>query len=86
MTNDISKEQKQFIFLSTSALVRILGSTQYFVAKDVIQPSKIADKSFDEFSDVLKEHIESKTSVIAQRDKFDKLLKGRQKPGTNLSF
>lgn len=39
--NDISKEKKQSIFLS------VVGENTYALAKDLIQPSKIRDKSLN---------------------------------------
>ena len=72
IANDIDEKKKKAVFLS------FIGESTFALIKDLLQPSKIGDKSFDDIIAALKAHIEPSSSVIVQRYKFDKLMKGPQ--------
>ena len=72
--NDIKDVKKKSIFLS------VVGESTFAVIKDLLQPAKVGDKTYEEIVSALKAHFEPEPSVIVQRYKFDKLIKGPQEP------
>ena len=72
MANDIEDKRKKAVFLSC------VGESIFALIKDLLQPTKVSDSSLDDIIAALKAHIEPLSSVIVERYKFDKLMKGTQ--------
>ena len=64
--NEITSEtKKKAVFLT------VVGSATFSLVKDLVAPSKIADKSYEGICSVLKEHFEPPPSKFVQRTKFE---------------
>ena len=60
----------------------MVGSHLYKLQRNLVSPSKPAEKSYDELTTVLKQHLVPKPIVIAERLKFRRRV---QKPGENIA-
>lgn len=70
--NDIVSSKNKSAFLS------VIGENTYSLIKDLVQPHKVADKSFDEIVNLLKAHLIPQGSIIVCRYQFDKTVRGAQ--------
>ena len=75
--NEITDAGKQVAIFLT-----VVGSHLYKLLRNLVSPSKPAEKSYDELTTVLKQHLVPKPIVIAERLKF---LRPIQKPGENIA-
>ena len=64
VANSIEEDKQVHVILS------VLGAKVYALLRDLLAPAKPSDKSFDDLSDVLMKHFESKPVVIAKRFHF----------------
>ena len=64
VANSIEEDKQVPVILS------VLGGKVYALLRDLLAPAKPSDKSFDDLSDVLTKHLESKPVVIAKRFHF----------------
>lgn len=63
--NDITTAEKQ-----KATFLAVIGPKTYTLARTLIAPERIADKSLKDLTDVLEEHFSPKPSAIVQRSKF----------------
>ncbi|XP_053395598.1 uncharacterized protein K02A2.6-like [Mercenaria mercenaria] len=68
--NDIEDEKR------VSALLTLIGGKTYSLLRNLCSPVKPADKSYDELTTLLKEHLAPKPLVIAERFRFHKRNQG----------
>jgi len=59
-----------------------MGATSYGRLRNLVQPDKPKDKSFDEIVKILKEHFEPKPILVAERFRFNKC---NQKPSQSVA-
>ena len=69
-------DKKVAVFLT------VIGSHLYKLLRNLVSPAKPADKSYEELTQVLKQHLVPKPIIIAERLKFRKRI---QKPGENIA-
>lgn len=72
--NGIDADKKKAVFLS------VVGDTTFSLIRDLVQPDKIENKTFDEIINLLKSHLIPQASVIVCRYQFDKTVRGAQEP------
>ena len=60
----------------------VIGSHLYKLLRNLVSPNKPAEKSYEELTTVLKQHLVPKPIVIAERLKFRKQI---QKSGENIA-
>ena len=65
VANDTTEEKKK------SILFTVCGPMTYELAKSLIQPDRLEDKSYEDIVKVLKEHYNLRPSPIIQRYKFN---------------
>lgn len=70
--NDVKDEKKLAVFLT------VIGPQAYEVLKSLIVPDVPGDKSFEEVKLILKNHYSPKSSVIAERCKFNRRVQEQQ--------
>ncbi|XP_040074782.3 uncharacterized protein LOC120846941 [Ixodes scapularis] len=70
--NDIKPEKKLAVFLT------VIGPRAYEVLKSLVVPAVPGDKSFKEVKVLLKNHYSPKSSVIAERCKFNRRVQEEQ--------
>ncbi|XP_029848142.2 uncharacterized protein LOC115330456 [Ixodes scapularis] len=70
--NDIKPEKKLAVFLT------VIGPRAYEVLKSLVVPAVPGDKSFEEVKVLLKNHYSPKSSVIAERCKFNRRVQEEQ--------
>ncbi|XP_040355390.1 uncharacterized protein K02A2.6-like [Ixodes scapularis] len=70
--NDIKPEKKLAVFLT------VIGPRAYEVLKSLVVPAVPGDKSFEEVKVMLKNHYSPKSSVIAERCKFNRRVQEEQ--------
>ena len=63
--NGIKEEKQVLVFLSS------IGSARYGTLRDLLAPSNLKDKSFEQIVDALKGHFEPKPLIIAERFHFN---------------
>ena len=66
-----------------AAFLTVIGSHLYKLLRNLVSPAKPADKSYEELTQVLKQHLVPKAIIIAERLKFRKRI---QKPGENIAI
>ncbi|XP_023204972.1 uncharacterized protein K02A2.6-like [Xiphophorus maculatus] len=64
--NDVDKEKHVAVLLS------VMGAKAYGLLRNLVQPEKPKDKTFGEIVDILKEHYEPKTILVAERFRFNR--------------
>lgn len=64
--NDIADGKK------VATLLSVMGATTYGLLRNLVQPHKPKDKTFDEIRTVLKEHFEPKPLLVAERFRFNR--------------
>ena len=75
--NDVkSAEKKRAILLSG------VGPSTYQVIRNLVAPSKLTEKNFDQIVEVVRDHYQPTPSVIVQRFKFNTRS---QRPGETIS-
>ena len=62
--NEISGEKKVSVFLT------VIGSKAYTLLRNLLAPTKPADKSYKDLVEALSKHLDPKPIVIAERFKF----------------
>ena len=72
--NGVDNSKKKSTFLS------VIGENTFSLIKDLAQPKKVADLTFDEIVDLLKSHLIPQASIIVYRYQFDKMVRGTQEP------
>ena len=78
IANEICEEPgKKAILLSSG------GAETYSLLRNLVATAKPSDKSYDELVRVMNEHQNSKTSVIMERYKFNKI---DRQPGESIPF
>lgn len=75
--NEITDADKK-----VAVFLTVVGSHLYKLLRNLVSPSKPAEKSYDEITTVLKQHLVPKPIVIAERLKFRRCV---QKPGENIA-
>lgn len=75
--NEITDADKK-----VAVFLTVVGSYLYKLLRNLVSPSKPAEKSYDEITTVLKQHLVPKPIVIAERLKFRRCV---QKPGENIA-
>ena len=64
--NDIAEEKH------VATLLSVMGATTYGLLRNLVQPSKPKDKTFDEIVAILKGHFEPKPLLVAERFRFNR--------------
>ena len=62
--NDIAVEKQ------VATLLSVMGAATYGLLRNLVQPNKSKDKTFDEIVAILKEHFEPKPLLVAERFHF----------------
>ena len=65
--NNVTEEKKK-----VAVMVTVMGAKAYSLLRNLVAPSKPADKKFSELVQTLKDHLNPKPLVIAERFKFHK--------------
>lgn len=53
-------------------LLIVMGATTHGLLRNLVQPNKPKDKTFDEIVSVLKEHFKQKSLLLAERFRFNR--------------
>ena len=64
--NNVTEEKKK-----VAVMVTVMGAKAYSLLRNLVAPSKPADKKFSELVQILKDHLNPKPLVIAERSKRD---------------
>ena len=65
-----------------SILLTVIGANMYSLVRNLVSPSKPTDKTYEELTRVMKDHLQPKPLIIAERYKFHKR---NQKEGESIS-
>ena len=75
--NGITNEEKQ-----VAVFLIVIGSHLYKLLRNLVSPSKPAEKTYEQLTAVIKQHLVPKPIVIAERLRFHKRM---QKSGESIS-
>ena len=65
--NSVTEEKKK-----VAVLITVMGAKAYGLLRNLVAPDKPADKKFDDLVRIMKDHLNPKPLVIAERFKFHK--------------
>ncbi|KAK9515825.1 hypothetical protein VZT92_026433 [Zoarces viviparus] len=72
--NDVAEDKQ------VATLLSVMGAATYGLLRNLVQPRKPKDKTFDEIVAVLKEHYEPKPLLVAERFRFNRCNQKANQP------